>query len=245
MRSQRIAAGDVFALLALAAVALAAPQAARADRITEVSIPPNSMDSGCYPAWDNTWTVSAPPYPLDVATGIGWLISDAAPVAGYFALHDHVYASPNVPDPTRAVVTYHFDAPTVVDQIQMIQHNNGIWRIDGYVGDSIAGLAPIGSATAPQPVVEFDSSTFYFGNAVAGRYFRFIITGTDISNGYACYRAFPADVNGQRFAPIPEPGVLSLLAAGACLSLLRRRRQATWPCPEQERCKPLASKRLP
>ena len=224
MRTQRIAAGEVFTILALAAAVVAAPQAALADRITEVSIPPNSMDSGCYPVWDSTWTVSAPPYPLDVATGIGWIISDAAPVAAYFALHDHVYVAPNVPDPARAVVTYRFNAPTLVDQIQMIQHNNGIWKIDGYVGDSIAALAPIGSATVPQPTVEFEASTFYFYNSVAGTYFRFIITGTDISGGYACYRAFPADVNGQRFAPIPEPGLLSLLAAGACLALLRRRR---------------------
>ena len=224
MLKQRTAAGRILPVLAVVALAVAAPQPAPADRITEVSIPLNSMDSGCYPLWHSTWTVSAPPYPLDVSTGIGWLLSDAAPVNPNFTLHDHVYASPHVPDPARAVVTYRFDGPTVVDQVHMIQHNNGIWKIDGYVGDSLAALALIGSATVPQVTSEYESSTFDFDNTVAGTYFRFIITGTDASSGYACYRAYPADSTGRRFDPIPEPGSLSLLALGVCLPLLRRRR---------------------
>ena len=224
MCRQRTAAGEILTLLAFAALAVAVPQAAWADRITEVSIPQDSMDAGGYPVWDNTWTVSAPPYPLDVSTGIGWLLSDATPVSPNFALHDHVYLAPYVPHPARAVVTYRFDGPTVVDQVQMIQHNNGIWKIDGYVGDSVPGLTSIGTATVPQVTSEYESSTFDFDNTVAGTYFRFIITGTDASNGYACYRAYPADSTGRRFAPIPEPGSLSLLAVGVCLPLVRRKR---------------------
>ena len=122
------------------------------------------------------------------------------------------------------MVTYRFDAATVVDQVQMIQHSNGIWQIDAYVGNSVAGLVYIGAATVPQVTSEFQSSTFDFDNTVAGTYFRFIVTRTDTPNGYASYRAYPADSTGQRFAPIPEPASLSLLAVGAFLPLLRRKK---------------------
>ncbi|MBN1435510.1 MAG: hypothetical protein JW936_00420 [Sedimentisphaerales bacterium] len=220
MRSLALRRGLVFFGLVVLVVGLAG--AVEAGMITEVSIPVNSMDSGCHPAWDNVWTVSSPPYPLDVATGIGWLVNDAPAVSQSYTLHDHVYAASYVPDPARAVVTYRFDQATVVDQIQMIQHINGIWKIEGYVGNSVGSLASIGTATVPQVTSELQASTFDFDNTVAGTYFRFVITGTDISNGYACYRAYPADSMGQRFAPIPEPLSLSLLAFGA-LTLLRRR----------------------
>ena len=222
-------AGPRGAWLCLGVVALAAaaimPQPALAARITEVSIPTGSMDSPCHPVWDNKWTVSAPPYPLNVAWGIGFLLHDVMPNYGSYTLHDHQYAEPYVPNPARSVVTYHFDGPATVDQVHMIQHNNGIWRIEGYVGDSLAGLVSIGEASVAQVTGELQLSTFDFGNTQAGTYFRFIIKRTDISNGYACYRAYPADASGERFAPIPEPCALTLLALGAAGLLARRHRR--------------------
>ena len=94
--------------------------------IKGVSIPVNSHDAGSYPRDSGVWSVSAPPYPLDTSTGIGYILNPS--VATSFSMHDHVYVGGNVPDPTRAVVTYEFNQEVAVDQLEVMQHRNGITR---------------------------------------------------------------------------------------------------------------------
>src|SRR5260370_40064760 len=114
-----------------------------------VSIPVNSMDGACHPVSDNVWSVSAPPFPLTVNLGIGFLVNPAFALPEAFTLHDHVYVASNIPDPTRAVVTYLFDQRVVVDKIKVIQHTNGITRIEGFVGDTPGSLTSIGAVFGP------------------------------------------------------------------------------------------------
>ena len=208
--------------------------------IDQVSIPVNSMDGQSHPVTDNVWLVAAPPFPFNVNVGIGFLINPTISGRGPsdFSLHDHGYLSANVPDPTRAVVTYHFQAPTVVDQLALVEHANGITQIEGYVGDSLGSLASIGTrfgtfgdVVGPDALVEQSVNTFDFNNLVAGTYFRFVVTKTNLSSGWAAYRAFPSDSNGVAFsaalAPIPEPETYAMMMVG--LGLLgfvgRRKRQ--------------------
>ena len=202
----------------------------QAAAITSVSIPSGSMDSACHPVNDGVYSVAAPPYPLDVNTGIGNIINPAG--SGTFSLHDHVYLSSYVPDPSRAVVTYEFNVPAVVDQVEIIQHRNGITRIQGFVGDSLGSLTSIGSVfglagdvMGANLLVEGQSHVFDFNNAAAGRYFQMVILKTSLHNGWASYEIYPRDANGQAFAPIPEPASLALLACGGGLLLKRRRRR--------------------
>ncbi|HEX9047549.1 MAG TPA: hypothetical protein VF988_11025, partial [Verrucomicrobiae bacterium] len=203
-------------------------------QITGISIPTNSMDATCYPLNDGAWTVQVPPYPL-TNFGIGHLIDPAPIVVGAFTLHDHVYTDSYVPDPTRAVVTYTFTNPVVVQDVDVIEHANGITRIEGFVGDSEDALVSIGAVFGPAgdtttPFSEGQAYTFHFTNNTAGKVFRFVIRKTVINNGYALYRAYPSAGSGNHFASAVDPaGAISYtLLAGPTNASISTAGVITW-----------------
>ena len=193
--------------------------------VVGLGIPTNSMDAGCHPVEDGVWDIQGPP--VNINLGIGYLInpSYAAGNANDFTLHDHRYPTAHVPDPTRAVVTYRFDEPVYVQGVEIIQHSNGITQIEGFAGDSLAGLTSLGAVFGPRGDVtgsnvipEGESNYFDFGNAlIGGTYFQFIVRKTSKNDGWASYRAF------CEFVAVPEPVTLAVLALGAGLVLRKRR----------------------
>ncbi len=239
-------------LILCAVVLLCGARQVQASVIVGVSIPVNSQNDISHPVVDDVWGVSAPPYPLNVNLGIGYLInpdeSFVPMVAENFSMHDHdfpnntrppVMLAPHIPDPTRAVVTYTFNGPTVVDQLEINQHTNGITQVEGFVGDSIDSLTSIGSIFGPDGDVtggwyfaETQSYVFDFDNDTAGSIFQFVIRKTSHTEGYATYRAFPRDSEGTRYAAaqvIPEPSSVIIwcligLTFGA-VGYWRRKRQ--------------------
>ena len=127
--------------------------------------------------------------------------------------------APHTPDPTRAVVTYTFDTSTVVDQLEIIQHQNGITKIEGFVGDSVGSLTSIGSIFGPDGDVtgfsvfaETETYVFDFDNTVSGKIFQFVIRKISHPTGYATYRAYPRNADGVRYEAVsnlvPEPTTL-------------------------------------
>jgi hypothetical protein len=130
-----------------------------------------------------------------------------------FTLHDHQYtAQPYVPDPNRAVVTYTFAEPIVVDQLEIIQWPDGVTRVEGFVGDALGSLTSIGNIFGPGGGFgDGDSYVFDFDNAIPGSIFKFVITETSRADGYAVYRAFPRLADGTRITaqlvPMCDDGV--------------------------------------
>ncbi len=239
-------------LILCVAVLVCAVGQAEASAIIGVSIPVNSQNDLCRPVLDDVWSVGTLSQPMDVNLGIGNLInpdeSFVPMVVESFSMHEHnfdgqpdILIAPHTPDPTRAVVTYTFDSPTVVDQLEIIQHTNGITRVEGFVGESVDSLTSIGSifgpdgdATGAFHFAETQSYVFDFNNATAGSIFQFVIRKTSIDVGYAAYRAFPLDSDGARYAAaageVPEPSTLiiwSLLGATfLAVGYFKKRRQA-------------------
>ncbi len=212
------------AIVVTALLVLPQPISIAAPVITGVSIPTDSMDAACRPRNEGVWSISSPPYPLNVNSGIGYLINPTLPSPSDFVLHDHVYDSSYVPDPLRAVVTYSFNVAAAVDQIHIVQHGNGIQEIQAFVGDSLGSLTSIGSVDiGGGSYPELSTSVFDFDNTTEGRYFRFVVRRTPHPDGWASYRAYLADSDGAHFQPIPEPATLSLLALGGLLGLCKRR----------------------
>ena len=186
-----------LSIFLLAAIPLSSAYAAN---IVGVSIPVDSMDGFCHSTIDGVWSVSAPPFPLNINSGIGFLINPGFSLdPADFTLHDHVYVATHMPDPNRAVVTYQFDEAVVVDKIEVVQHRNGISQIEGFVGDSLGSLTSIGAVFGPSgdttfPFYEGQRYVFDFDNARAGQFFQFVIRKTTLHDGYAMYRAYPTFV---------------------------------------------------
>jgi hypothetical protein len=131
---------------------------------------------------------------------------------GNFALHDHTYVSPYVPDPSRAVVTYYFDEPVIVNGLEVEQHTNGIIEIQGFAGNSLASLTSIGTSSVGDAYGEYAISTFDFStNKMDGTIFQFLILQTKIENGYAIYYAIPSYVPAPA---VPVPAAAWLLGSG-------------------------------
>lgn len=198
---------------------------ATAAEIDAISIPVNSMDGNCQPRDTGIWSVSGSP--LTMQSGISWLIDPSAP-SGYgdFVLHDHHYTATYVPDATRAVVTFHFDGRVRVNGLRIMQHANGITRIEGFGGDSLGSMTSAGNVFGTKGDVtgagvfsEFEMEGFTFTSPQEGSYFQYVITKTSLENGYASYRTY------LDFEAVPEPTSIAALALGSAF-IARRRRKA-------------------
>jgi hypothetical protein len=214
-----------------AAIAIAAFSGISAAQgpLSGVSIPPGSQDAPCWPVWHAVYSVSAPPYALDVNSGIGRLLkTDDFGVYPQFALHDHVYVAPQVPDPNRAVVDFVFRWPTAVYGVEIIQHTNGVTQIEGFGGPSStnltsAGLAfgPIGDVSGFNLIPEFVSQVFTLPTPACGEHFRLIVRKTSHVDGWASYRMFLLDAVGVRIpvASAPEALAASVTSASSSAGL--------------------------
>lgn len=183
--------------------------------IVGISTPIGSDDAQSRPRDDNVWSVSAPPFPFEVNSGIGFIINPNYSAAGStlnpadFSRHEHIYSASNVPDATRTVVTYEFDSSTAVDQLEIIQHRNGITQIEGFVGDSLGLLVsialifgPNGDATGSNILTEYSSHVFDFNNTTARTFFQVVFQKTNEVNSWATYRAFPRLEDDTRSRPL-------------------------------------------
>ena len=219
---------------ALIASVLCATPFKVAAAISGISIPVDSNDALSHPRADGVWSVSVPPAPFDTNTGIGWLINShvlppgSALSADDITLHDHVYQSANVPDPSRAVVTFSFDTPTIVKGVEIVQHTNGISKVEGLAGDDLASLISLGAVFGPSGDVvgsavfsEWSVQVFDLGNVtVAGDFFQLIVRKTSLFDGWANYRMFLLDQHGRRISGATSIVPLAATTWGFGLMLL-------------------------
>ncbi len=175
-------------------------------RVVSVVLAPGSQADSA-PARDDLWEVGTDAVPFTSDRGAGTIVSPQQQT--HFSLHNTTGPTTfdnHTPDPAKAVVTYRFDRPVNVIDVEMIVHRNGITRIEGFVGDDPNELMSIGEATTAgatrgQPFAEEHSShvfSFDPSRTRAGRYFRFIVRETALVNGFANYQAYPRRQDGAR-----------------------------------------------
>jgi hypothetical protein len=183
-------------------------------KIIGISIPVGSMNGSAYPANDGVWSVHTPPYPINENAGIGYLINPATFSSGSLTLFDNQYSN-NVPDPANASVTYEFETPVTITDLQIVQYIYGISQIEGFVGNTTNAMTSIGSVFGPwgdtsAVFTEGQLYNFHFTNSLAGKYFRFVIRKTPQAAVYGVYRAFPIGGSGNDYvAAISPPNTVS------------------------------------
>ena len=108
---------------------------------------------------------------------------------GQFAMHDHVYTAPGVPDPSRAWMQYTYEARVIVSSVKVLEHTNGISTLEGFAGDDANNLVSVGvvagSLGVGHSTSELQANIFSFPYPRAGKYFKVVIRGTPLPNGYA------------------------------------------------------------
>ncbi len=162
--------------------------------LTRLSIPVNSMDAQCEPRNSGVWSVTGNPVLNNI--GIGWLVNPA-PTASGWVLHDHQYVQSYIPDPTRAIITFRFDEPVFVNSLTVIQHRNGLTKLEGFSGQDLSAMTSVGNVfgekgdvTGGDAFLEFEPNKFVFNGTTSGRYFQVIIRKTSLIDGYASYRMY-------------------------------------------------------
>lgn len=220
----------------------------RAEAVNVIGVELGGADAQSHPSDTGIFSVGSLGGPaFSTTTGIGFIVNPSllqvVPPTNLpdFSMHDHAYTASFVPNSTRAVVTYEFDVPLVVDEVEIIQHFNGISRISGFAGNSLGSLTPLGDVLGSAGVGPFTdgaSSVFDFPLDISGKFFRFVVTQTFHPGAYAAYRAYPRDLDGIRCDPdcpggpqsiVPEPTSFLLFASGLAgaggLAWHRRRRK--------------------
>ena len=201
--------------------------------IISTSIPVNSQDPLCRPSYDNVWTVTVPPFPFNTASGIGIIVAPTWTSVNDnsdFALHQNddiqpspLFVAPNIPNPATVTVTYVFDQAIVISGVEIVQHLNGITKVEGFLGNSTNTLVSLGSVFGPSYditdgtfVVPYDGTpqVFNFGNTnVSGTVFQVVIRKTSYPTAFATHRIYPLDASALPTPVASGPEIVSSIRA--------------------------------
>jgi len=217
--------------LAIACTLLVTLVAASA-AIIGVSIPVGSQNPLCRPSYDNIWSITNLPFPPASQAGIGIIVSPTS--FSYddnqdFALHQNdaiqpspLYIASNVPDPATVTVTYTFDRPETISGVEIIQHANGITKVEGFLGNSTNSLVSLGSVFGPSGDItsgtngtfvapDGTSQVFNFGNTnLSGTVFQLVIRKTSYPTAFATHRIYPLGTDATRICTASGPLMVTI-----------------------------------
>src|SRR5258708_737474 len=214
--------------LAIACTLLVTLVAASA-AIIGVSIPVGSQNPLCRPSYDNIWSITNLPFPPASQAGIGIIVSPTS--FSYddnqdFALHQNdaiqpspLYIASNVPDPATLTVTYTFERPATISGVEIIQHANGITKVEGFLGDSTNAMTSLGSVFGPSGDItngtfvapDGTSQVFNFGNTnLSGTVFQLVIRKTSYPSAFATHRIYPLGADASRICTASGPPMLTI-----------------------------------
>jgi hypothetical protein len=180
-------------------------------KVTGVQVPVDSSDGVSWSRNQNIWNTTFPIRDVN-QIGIGYIVEPEPFHRNWgptdVVIHDHQYKAAQVPDPTRAIITYEFSEPAKISEMLVIQHTNGIAQIGGWIGNDRAHMHSLGIANSSlgsdlppknRTFVEGYRDVFKFERSGKGRVFAMTITKTTLPNGYALYRAYPRNENHKPY----------------------------------------------
>lgn len=204
-------------------------------QITGVSIAPNSQDNS-RPTVDNVYSMTfTSNVAAELLIGVGIMVNPDVTnvfVGNYelnFAMHDHDYVALQVPNPDQSWFSFTFDSPRNVSSLDVFQWPDGPTRIAAYSGNDVNSLSLISEVFGPDGDVLGSTlggwDRFQFGTTTSALFYKFVITKTGETGGYAMFRAIPVDPFGAQYVavPIPEPAGLCFVALAVFFSRRTKR----------------------
>ena len=134
------------------------------------------------------------------------------------------------------MITFQFDTPTVVNELDVIEHVNGVTILHAYAGNSLDSMTDIGSSvgslgdlTGVNQMYNGQLNEFEFSNTISGTYFQVVVEKASFAGGFAFFRMYPEGYVSVQFGRPDRSARIDRAGHGVGRAAVHRSRPLRYP----------------